>query len=681
MSENKAAGIIDKIIPFFFIVFLLSFSNSIFINQLGYYGCLLLILAKYYISKENPFTKTGLEFALLWFLGADFISFVFTSNHAQGFQFFLRRALLVPIIYATVAACSDYKKTLLYFKIYIAGAIATMLVYLYVSYKYLLNNLYTLLGTGPSMLQFSITASEVMSFAVIILFAFLVNEKTSRKVKIINLILFAVAALSLFATYKRTGWLGAGVSLLLILILTKKWKTIIVCLALFAVVLVKEKNVSEVKVFDIKKDSLSLLYSVKTPGRANDFLGDSSGLFISDNENGLNILNNGGLKKIMDFPSPIISVAKAGSNTLLAGLLDTRFLLLKNENGKYIQQKEFLSPGFTTNYQYVNNNLYIADADSGLTVFNSERGIVYHNSKVRADNIAVDSQYTLMYTQPDKFILYRNENMLPGQEVFNSKKGCISAYIDNGRIITADDEGLNLFVIENNGIKQVDKYKLENPYKLKYYDSSYYVLTLRGKLIKFNAGGNKIGILGTYDLKTVPTFFYISGNQLYTSYIKRSRVLSIIDPYQPANYNRFAFWRAGIKIFRDHPVFGVGDIDFNSIYKQYKRTYDKEIQGHLHNNFIHILAALGLFGLLAFIYLLFRIFKVNIAVYKKVKDTPIASSYALGAIGCITFIVVSGLTELNFFDHEVATLLWFSIGLNLAFLKNVKPAAENEIKK
>ena len=681
MSENKAAGIIDKLIPVFFTVFLLSFSNSIFINQLGYYGCLLLILAKYYLTKENPFTKTGLEFALLWFLGADFISFVFTSNHAQGFQFFLRRALLVPIIYTTVAACSDYKKTLLYFKIYIAGAIATMLVYLYVSYEYLIKNLYTLLGTGPSMLQFSITASEVMSFAVIILFAFLVNEKTSRKIKIVNLILFAVAALSLFATYKRTGWLGAGMSLLLILILTKRWKAIIVCLALFAVVLIKEKNVSEVKVFNMAKDSLSLQLSVKTPGRTNDFLKDTANVFISDNENGLNILSNGTLKKVMDFPSPIISIAKAGNNTLLAGLLDTRFLLLKNENGKYTQQREFLSPGFTTNYQYAYNNLYVADADSGLTVFSTERGVIYHNSKVRADNVAVDSQYTLMYTQPNKFILYRNNNMLPQEELVNLNKGCIAAYLDKGKIITADDEGLNLFVIENNGIKQVDKYKLENPYKLKYYDNSYYVLTLRGKLVKFNAAGNKIEVLNTYELKTVPTFFYVSGNQLYTSYIKRSRILSIIDPYQPANYNRFAFWRAGIKIFRDHPVFGVGDIDFNSIYKQYKRTYDKEIQGHLHNNFIHILAALGLFGLLAFIYLLFRIFKVNIAVYKKVKDTPIASSYALGAIGCITFIVVSGLTELNFFDHEVATLLWFSIGLNLAFLKSVKQTAENEIKK
>lgn len=681
MSENKAAGIIDKLIPVFFTVFLLSFSNSIFINQLGYYGCLLLILAKYYLTKENPFTKTGLEFALLWFLGADFISFVFTSNHAQGFQFFLRRALLVPIIYTTVAACSDYKKTLLYFKIYIAGAIATMLVYLYVSYEYLIKNLYTLLGTGPSMLQFSITASEVMSFAVIILFAFLVNEKTSRKIKIVNLILFGVAALSLFATYKRTGWLGAGMSLLLILILTKKWKTILVCLALFAVVLVKEKNVSEIKVFDMSKDSLSLQLSVKTPGRTNDFLKDTANVFISDNENGLNILSNGTLKKVMDFPSPIISIAKAGNNTLLAGLLDTRFLLLKNENGKYTQQREFLSPGFTTNYQYAYNNLYVADADSGLTVFSTERGVIYHNSKVRADNVAVDSQYTLMYTQPNKFILYRNNNMLPQEELVNLNKGCIAAYLDKGKIITADDEGLNLFVIENNGIKQVDKYKLENPYKLKYYDNSYYVLTLRGKLVKFNAAGNKIEVLNTYELKTVPTFFYVSGNQLYTSYIKRSRILSIIDPYQPANYNRFAFWRAGIKIFRDHPVFGVGDIDFNSIYKQYKRTYDKEIQGHLHNNFIHILAALGLFGLLAFIYLLFRIFKVNIAVYKKVKDTPIASSYALGAIGCITFIVVSGLTELNFFDHEVATLLWFSIGLNLAFLKSVKQTTENEIKK
>ncbi|MDP4116373.1 MAG: O-antigen ligase family protein [Bacteroidota bacterium] len=672
MNENKTVRIIDKLIPFFFVTFLLSFSNSIFINQVGYYGCLLLILGRYYLTKENPFIKTGLEFALAWFLAADFISFLFTTNHPQGFQFFLRRALLVPIIYTTIAACKDYKRTLLYFKIYIAGAIGTMLIYLYVSYKYLINNLYTLLGTGPSMLQFSITASEVMSFAVIILFAFLVNEKTSRKVKILTLILFAVSALSLFATYKRTGWLGAGISLLLILTLTKKWKTIIVCLALFAIVLVKEKNISEVKIFNMSKDSLSLQLSVKTPGRANDFLEAGNTIFISDNENGLTVLEKDKAIKKMDFPSPIISIAKVNDSLLLAGLLDTRFLLLKNVNGKYEQQKEYLSPGFTTNYQFLNNNIYIADADSGLTVFSQNGGMIYHNSRVVADNIAVDSQYTIMYSQPNKFVLYKNENLLPKEELVNSKNGCIAAYLDKGKIITADDKGLNLFVIVNNQIRQIDSYKLENLYKLKYYDSSYYALTLQGKLVKLNITANKLSIANTYELKSVPTFFYVSQNKLFTSYIKRSRILSVIDPYQPANYNRFAFWRAGIKIFKDHPVFGVGDIDFNSIYKQYKRTYDKEIQGHLHNNFIHILAALGLFGFLAFVYLIFRIFKVNISLYRKVKDIPIASSYALGAIGCITFIVVSGLTELNFFDHEVATLLWFSIGLNIAFLRNAQ---------
>ena len=61
--EGKSYKILDWIILSFFVIFILSLSNSIFINQVGYFGALLFILIKTFLTRKNHFTKTGLELA------------------------------------------------------------------------------------------------------------------------------------------------------------------------------------------------------------------------------------------------------------------------------------------------------------------------------------------------------------------------------------------------------------------------------------------------------------------------------------------------------------------------------------------------------------------------------------------------------------------------------------------
>ena len=85
-NQNKSIKIIDKAIFVFIILFLLSLSNSIFVNQVGYYGALLLILLKYFLTKENQFKKTGLEFALIWYLAAEILSAMASGDSGRRFM-------------------------------------------------------------------------------------------------------------------------------------------------------------------------------------------------------------------------------------------------------------------------------------------------------------------------------------------------------------------------------------------------------------------------------------------------------------------------------------------------------------------------------------------------------------------------------------------------------------------
>jgi O-antigen ligase len=128
-------------------------------------------------------------------------------------------------------------------------------------------------------------------------------------------------------------------------------------------------------------------------------------------------------------------------------------------------------------------------------------------------------------------------------------------------------------------------------------------------------------------------------------------------------------------MFRDHPVFGVGDIDLSNLFRKYKHSYEKEIQGHMHNNFVHELVILGLFGFLAFCYMIFKMIKIDLIIYKEAEGIPFFSSYALGLLGCVGAFLVSGLTEYNFGDQEIITLVWFTFGFNIAlyyWFKNKK---------
>lgn len=76
-----------------------------------------------------------------------------------------------------------------------------------------------------------------------------------------------------------------------------------------------------------------------------------------------------------------------------------------------------------------------------------------------------------------------------------------------------------------------------------------------------------------------------------------------------------------------------------------------------------------MFGLLAVVFLFYKLIAIDLKIYKEIKDMPFVSSYARGTIAAFCGFIVSGLTELNFWDHEITTLIWFTFGLNIAFFK------------
>ena len=113
------------------------------------------------------------------------------------------------------------------------------------------------------------------------------------------------------------------------------------------------------------------------------------------------------------------------------------------------------------------------------------------------------------------------------------------------------------------------------------------------------------------------------------------------------------------------------------LFNKYKDKYENETFGHLHNNYVHLLVILGLFGFIAVMFLFYKIFTLNIKIYKQVKTIPFVSSFSLGVLGMFVGFLFSGLAEWNFGDHEIITLVWFFVGMNLAFYNLSKKTKES----
>jgi len=145
----------------------------------------------------------------------------------------------------------------------------------------------------------------------------------------------------------------------------------------------------------------------------------------------------------------------------------------------------------------------------------------------------------------------------------------------------------------------------------------------------------------------------------------KTRVENIFNPNYRTNQYRLYWWSVGLKIFKDHPLVGIGDVSTGDMYDKYKDPGDKERIGHFHNNFVHIAVTLGGIGLAAFLYMTIAIFYRLWKIDKKTNY-----GWALAALAMFVAFHINGLFEWNFGDQEIITMIWFSLGLALV----IKPA-------
>ncbi len=145
----------------------------------------------------------------------------------------------------------------------------------------------------------------------------------------------------------------------------------------------------------------------------------------------------------------------------------------------------------------------------------------------------------------------------------------------------------------------------------------------------------------------------------------RNRLKSLGDIKDKTAIERIYMWKSGLRMIRDHPLFGLGPDIIKPAYPRYAdpRALKKE-SGHLHNNFIHIGAERGLPALAGWIWIWVAYFMAAVRRLGPAREGASETRIRIvGSLAAIAGFLFAGLFEYNFGDSEVVMLAYFLMAL------------------
>jgi putative inorganic carbon (hco3(-)) transporter len=169
--------------------------------------------------------------------------------------------------------------------------------------------------------------------------------------------------------------------------------------------------------------------------------------------------------------------------------------------------------------------------------------------------------------------------------------------------------------------------------------------------------GRKTGILVTI------TLLLIIGGGVLTVPALRYRVESIIEPGQ--NETRLNLWKTALRVAEHNPLLGVGEDNWDLVFERYRVEGFYDTTVHPHNDYLTVLVASGVPGLLMFLAMwwiaMVRGFKAALG-----SKSPGIRAAALGATFSLMGLLIGAMFQ-NYYGTFINCLgWWFVIGILLA---------------
>lgn len=139
---------------------------------------------------------------------------------------------------------------------------------------------------------------------------------------------------------------------------------------------------------------------------------------------------------------------------------------------------------------------------------------------------------------------------------------------------------------------------------------------------------------------------------LFAGFVQfRERFLSLFNMSYGSNSDRLGLWAMNWRIFLDYPIFGIGWEENETRACEYVNclAVPKPFTGHAHNNYLQVLAGMGILGLAAYLAFIGFFLWLTYRLWKQIpRELYWARALTLGAMGAQIYLHVGGLTECNF---------------------------------
>jgi putative inorganic carbon (hco3(-)) transporter len=139
-----------------------------------------------------------------------------------------------------------------------------------------------------------------------------------------------------------------------------------------------------------------------------------------------------------------------------------------------------------------------------------------------------------------------------------------------------------------------------------------------------------------------------------------------LNPLRQTGTIRLDLWISSLEMLKDHPLLGVGLDNFSYLYGQiYLRSGGSAEPNlsHPHNWLLHMWLELGLLGLVAFVWLLWRFGQGVRGQGPGVGGRASGDWVVAGALGAMTDMLVHGLFDNSYFLVDLAYLFWMMLAL------------------
>jgi len=164
----------------------------------------------------------------------------------------------------------------------------------------------------------------------------------------------------------------------------------------------------------------------------------------------------------------------------------------------------------------------------------------------------------------------------------------------------------------------------------------------------------KKGLVAAIILVMITTGFVASNHTMKKRF---SEIVTRFDEPKSPIWTRVQLFKVGVHLIKEHPITGIGEANFRPLAKDYSENVMGLKLGslaHTHNTFMQYMVTHGIIGFIAFMLFFFAQLKMG-WIHKDNK-------YGLIFLGLFSAFMLSGMSESNYTDSEVAMLYFFMAG-------------------